>query len=123
MTPKDKQYIEKLKHHRRIIWVSSNELIGMFLGAAVALGKISTSKMMMKLPVISDENLPENILFDHVIYDQARMCFGIVIIHESFDYLEEFEMPMSVNGKLNSIIVDVEVTGRQYLDGKVKILQ
>ncbi len=120
MKKDEKAYLEELKHHKKIVWINSTDIIGMFIGAAVSAGKLALNSFALKLPVIQEQ--PENILFDNVFYDPVTNRFGVVIIHESFDFVYDTEMPQELNGTLDSIVVDAVIRGQQFFDGKIQVV-
>jgi hypothetical protein len=119
MKKEDKEYIEKLKHRRRIVWVKSSDIVGMFIAASVACGKLAAHSFTLRLPVLKE--LPENILFDHVFYDPMRDRFGISVLHETFDYIESHIIPPEMNGKLDEVIVEAFIQGHQTIDSNITI--
>ncbi len=112
--------IKELKKRCRIVWVNDHEIVGLFLAAAVAAGRLTVDKFTLRLPVL--ENLPHDILFDHVFFDPVRSMFGILILHDTFKIVPDGEIPPQMNGTLGkSIIVEAEIKGRQSLDGNIII--
>lgn len=117
----DMERLKVLKRKQRIVWMNDHEIIGLFLGAAVAAGRLTVDKFTMRLPVI--EKLPQDILFDHVFFDPLRSMFGVIILHDTFKIVPDGEIPPEMNGNLGSIIVEAEIKSRQTLGGDILIPQ
>jgi hypothetical protein len=114
-----KERLKILKRKCRIIWVNQYELVGMFISAAVACGRLTVDVFKLQFPVL--KNLPQDILIDSIFYDPARFVFGVIILHDTFRTVQPGEMPPEMNGTIGSMYAEIEIKGHQTITGDIVI--
>jgi hypothetical protein len=115
----NKEGLRFLKRKCRIVWIAQHELVGMFIAAAVACGRLTADVFKLQLPVL--ENLPQDIFIDSIFYDPARFVFGVIILHDTFKIVQPGEMPPEMNGTLGSMYAEIEIKGHQTISGNITI--
>ena len=113
-----KSIMKELERRRKIIWVSEQELMSLFVAASVAIGSIEVDQTNLVLPVIKE--LPKGTLFKGLFYDPMNEAFGLVCMHDLFPVVEIGEQPEFLNGTMDTVHVHAVIQGSQIIGSQLQ---